>query len=158
MSLRPKAGNSKPKKKKEGIDSLYDSDEEFNNDLLGVPYMPPTNLKRAPAPREENPVVWFELHSEGGRKLYNGTITPPLNLGRLYFELRNDLVPVASANFLALTSSAKGVGIDGIRYSYKGRVLHRIVKDLFFQSGDLMDLNGDCSKVRNLYVYEKGPC
>ena len=56
------------------------------------------------------------------------------------------MVPVAASNFFALCSGEKGVGADGIRYHFKGMRIHRIVKDLLFESGDLLDSGGMCSR------------
>lgn len=46
--------------------------------------------------REENPVVYMEVAAQGGLKLPTGAITEPKSLGRLYFELRNDIAPVTA--------------------------------------------------------------
>ena len=78
--------------------------------------------------------------------LNNGTYSQPQKLGRLHFELRCDLVPVACANFLALVRGDKGRGIDGVSYHFKGVRIHRILKNRLFQSGDLLDKKGECSR------------
>ena len=49
-----------------------------------------------------------------------GNITPPQDLGKLYFELRYDIAPVCCANFEGLITGMKGVGKDGVKYHYKG--------------------------------------
>lgn len=126
-------------------ESTANYDDYFKNDLTGLPFRPPARGYDF-GQRDENPVVYLEFCSPGGRQLNTGQITDPKNLGRLYFELRNDLVPVACANFLALCTGVKGYGEDGVRYSYKDRVVHRIVKNVLFQSGDLLDSKGECSR------------
>jgi hypothetical protein len=126
-------------------ESTVNYDEYFGNELIGLPYRPPPK-GYVLGNRDENPVVYFEFRSAGGRKLNTGEITVGKNLGRLYFELRKDLVPVACANFIALATGSKGWGEDGIRYHYKNRIVHRIVKNVLFQSGDLLDSYGECSK------------
>lgn len=116
-------------------------------DLLGLPYMPNQKGAGSSKPdRGENPIVFLEVSSGGGRLLRNGKYTQPQVLGRMYFELRNDMVPVACGNFLALCSGLRGRGEDGVNYHYKGIRIHRIVKDMLFQSGDLLDTKGDCSR------------
>lgn len=67
-------------------------------------------------------------------------------IGRLFFELRNDVCPIACANFMSLIAGSKGMGRDGILYHYKGIRIHRIIKNLLFESGDLDDACGNCSK------------
>ncbi len=118
-----------------------------NNDHLPAPYQP---LKRGPklvlSSREENSVVYIEVESFGGGKTRGGGKTKPRNLGRMYFELRNDIVPVACANFLALITGHMGVGIDGIMYHLKNNRIHRIVKGVLFEAGDLADERGNCSR------------
>ena len=63
----------------------------------------------------------------------------PRIIGRLYFELRKDLVPVASANFLSLVKGSYGVSHkDSVRYHYLGTKIHRVVKNKLFQAGDVL--------------------
>ena len=95
---------------------------------------------------DKNPVVYFEIVSSGGRMLRDRTKTRPEHLGRLYFELRKDIAPIACNNFLELITGARGFGKDGINYHYTGMRIHRVVKNLYFQSGDLLDSDGHCSK------------
>lgn len=119
----------------------------LQNDLAGIPYqLDDRGGGSILAPRDDNLVVYLEIAASGGRRLPNGGVTQQQVLGRLHIELRSDLVPVAAANFKALCSGIKGVGEDGVRYHYKGIRIHRIIKDLFFQSGDLMDTGGNFSK------------
>ncbi len=84
----------------------------------------------------------MEIHSAGGRRLRDRTVTRPEILGRLYFELRRDLVPIACNNFVELVTGARQYGKDGVKYHYKGTRIHRVVKNLFLQSGDLLDTKG----------------
>jgi hypothetical protein len=88
--------------------------------------------------RDENPVVCLQITAQGGLKLPDGSITEPKLVGRLYFELRNDIAPVCCANFLGLVSNLKGYGRDGTPYRYEGTKIHRIVRDGLFQGGDLL--------------------
>ena len=130
------------------VESSDSYDRLLLNDQLGLPYMPDQKgvVSTSHADRGENPIVYLEVSSGGGRNLLGGIVTQPQILGRLYIELRKDLVPVAAANFMALCSGIRGWGEDGVNYCYKGIRIHRIVKDLLFQSGDLLDTKGDCSK------------
>lgn len=121
-------------------------DDLLTNDLLGLPYMPAQKGSVTLDSRDYNPVVFLEVSTSGGRLLNSGVYSQPQLLGRLYFELRKDLVPVACANFLSLCSGTTGRGNDGVQYHYKGIRIHRIIKDILFQSGDLLDTKGDCSR------------
>lgn len=125
-----------------------DIDKMLELDLNGLPYLPPGAAQSSGSvgPRSANPIVYLEIAALGGRKLKTGEITKQTLLGRLYFELRRDLLPVACANFLELCSGSRGYGEDGVNYHYKGTRIHRIVKDQFFQGGDLLDTEGDCSR------------
>jgi hypothetical protein len=129
-------------KKQDELDSLLELDRQ------GLPYMPSSQLDSGSivGHRTENPVVYLEFASMGGRTLRNGTVTAPAIIGRLYFELRRDLVPVASANFLDLCSGIAGFGNDGINYHFKGTKIHRIVKNELFEGGDLLGMDGLCSR------------
>lgn len=53
---------------------------------------------------------------------------------------------MACANFLGLITNIKGYGRDGTPYRYKGTRIHRIVRDVLFQAGDLLNENGRCSR------------
>lgn len=128
--------------KKDELDKLLD------NDLRGPPYMPSSQLDSGSIVgfRSENPVVFLEFASMGGRTLRTGEVTAPAIIGRLYFELRRDLVPVASANFLDLCTGITGFGNDGINYHFKGTKIHRIVKNELFEGGDLLGMDGMCTR------------
>jgi cyclophilin family peptidyl-prolyl cis-trans isomerase len=127
-------------------EKVHDYDQQLTNDLLGLPYTPNLKGSQGRGDREENPVVYLEITAGGGRLLKNKQYSQPQVLGRLHFELRQDLVPVAAGNFLSLCSGIRGRGEDGVNYHYKGTRIHRIVKDQLFQSGDLLDTKGDTSK------------
>ena len=63
----------------------------------------------------------------------------PSIIGRLYFELRQDIVPLACINFLQLVL---GVG----DYKYKGTTLHRVAMNSLIQGGDLQGTDGEFSR------------
>mmetsp|Transcript_16979 Transcript_16979/g.24600 ORF Transcript_16979/g.24600 Transcript_16979/m.24600 type:complete len:157 (+) Transcript_16979:297-767(+) len=88
----------------------------------------------------------MDISANGGRLNKDGSISQPQLLGRLHFELRCDLIPVVCANFLSLIKGDKGHGRDGILYHYKGVRIHRIVRSRLFQSGDLLNTKGECSR------------
>lgn len=155
--------NKKPpqKFKKSDKNSDEESSEDEEHPLAGLkiddqlppPYEPHLNGRRLVlAERGENPVIWMEIHALGGGRARGGGSTKPVNLGRLYFELRNDLCPVTVQNFLTLITGKNGWGADGVHYSYKGNRIHRIVKGVLFESGDLLDQKGNCSRS----IYNKG--
>lgn len=103
-------------------------------DLTGQPYLPPSHngIIDAIGKRSANPVVFLEI------AVVHGLTAAPAHtvLGRLYIELRRDLVPIAASNFMALCNGEKGYGADGVRYHYKGTKIHRIVKNVVCQGKD----------------------
>jgi len=121
--------------------------ELHGNDHLPPPFQP---LRVGPkvllADREENPFVFMNIESFGGGRQRGGGMTKPRFLGRLIFELRNDQCPVAVNNFVTLITGKNGYGADGVNYHYKNCRIHRIVSGHFFQSGDLLDQRGNCSR------------
>lgn len=113
----------------------------------------PNTRRSVMTKRALNPIVFMEISSMGGRKERNGIISKPTVLGRLYFELRKDLAPIACENFLSLIEGRIGLSPwDGVNYNYKGTRIHRIVKNQYMQGGDLIDSKGDCSRS----VYNRG--
>eukprot|EP01031_Cornospumella_fuschlensis_P033071 gene33071-40005_t len=129
------------KREKDVIESL------LALDLTRPAYNPPSGTSNAGylGNREDNPVVYLEFHA-GGRRTSSGQVLPPRVIGRLNFELRKDLVPAAATNFLELCTGVKGYAYDGVNYHYQGTKIHRIVKDSFFQGGDLLGMQGECSR------------
>ena len=98
-----------------------DATEDLYEKVHGPPYMPLLKRVVALPPRDENPVVFMEITTSGGSQRLKGGLTQPTTLGRLYFELRNDLVPMACMNFMTLITGVNGVGLrDGVRYHYLG--------------------------------------
>lgn len=125
----------------------YNYDIEFDEDKISRPYAPSLQILTInPSARRDNPIIFLEVWTNGGRKLRNGNITLKENIGRLYFELRKDICPVACENFLTLIKGTRGIDKDGVRYQYKGCKIFRVIKNLLFQSGDLMNDNGNCSR------------
>merc|ERR1719334_3131802 len=63
-------------------------------------------------------------------------------LGRVAFELFNDVVPKTADNFRALCTGEKGVGKSGKPLHYKGSIFHRVIKSFMIQGGDFTQFNG----------------
>lgn len=59
------------------------------------------------------------------------------SLGRIEFELRNDVVPKTAENFLKLCTGEVGVdNISGKPLHYKGSTFHRVIPGFMVQGGD----------------------
>ncbi|XP_057314456.1 peptidyl-prolyl cis-trans isomerase D-like [Hydractinia symbiolongicarpus] len=63
-------------------------------------------------------------------------------IGRIIFELFNDVVPKTAENFRSLCVGDKGMGEKGKPLHYKGSIFHRIIKDFMVQGGDFTNFNG----------------
>lgn len=63
-------------------------------------------------------------------------------LGRIQFELFNDVVPKTAENFRALCTGEKGMGKSGKALHFKNSAFHRIIPQFMLQGGDFTRGNG----------------
>jgi len=64
------------------------------------------------------------------------------SVGRIEFELFNDVVPKTAENFRCLCTGEKGRGRFGKQLHYKGSKFHRIIPGFMCQGGDFTAGNG----------------
>ncbi|KAF2753515.1 peptidyl-prolyl cis-trans isomerase 1 [Pseudovirgaria hyperparasitica] len=79
---------------------------------------------------KERSRVYFDIEIDGSR------------LGRVAFELYDDIVPKTAENFRALCTGEKGEGKSGRALSYKGSFFHRVIKGFMIQGGDFTKGDG----------------
>lgn len=126
---------------------------DIEQEIHGFPFKPMQANKDDTKIREENSVVFMEISAKGGKRTNRGLLTKPRVIGKLHFELRMDICPMVCSNFIEILKGTRGTSIyDGITYSYEDTKLHRIVKDRFFEGGDLLGSDGECSRS----IYNRG--
>jgi len=64
------------------------------------------------------------------------------SLGKVVFELYDDVVPKTADNFRALCTGEKGKAKAGVPLHYKGSTFHRVIKSFMIQGGDFTAHNG----------------
>ena len=79
-------------------------------------------------------------------------------LGRLVFELADDILPQTCANFIALcenrnSENDSGKNKDKRKYSYQGTKIHQVYKDVFIMGGDVVKNDGTQSHSAGKHRY-----
>ena len=121
--------------------------QDIEREIHGQAFIPMIMNKDISVNRDENPVVYFEMSSKGGRRdKLTGKVSDPILIGRLHFELRMDLCPMTCNNFMSILRNNGFSTHDGIEYTYKDTEIHRIVKNRIFEGGDLLGKKGECSR------------
>ncbi|CAN6646155.1 peptidyl-prolyl cis-trans isomerase [Trichomonascus vanleenenianus] len=70
-----------------------------------------------------------------GNKVFFETAVDGNKLGRIEFQLYDDVVPKTAENFRALCTGEKG-------YGYKDSIFHRVIPEFMLQGGDFTNHNG----------------
>ncbi|EGC32294.1 hypothetical protein DICPUDRAFT_38584, partial [Dictyostelium purpureum] len=63
-------------------------------------------------------------------------------IGRIVFQLFNDVVPLTTENFRVLCLGTQHSKVSHQRLHYKGSPFHRIIKNFMVQGGDFTNKNG----------------
>lgn len=90
------------------------------------------------APNPANTLCYFDMKLDR-----YGDGTP---LGRVVFELKEDVCPKTAANFIELCKRGPGEGFKGSRF-------HRIIPNFMCQGGDFTNDNGTGGKVGKIIFF-----
>ncbi|KAG0147911.1 hypothetical protein CROQUDRAFT_90856 [Cronartium quercuum f. sp. fusiforme G11] len=112
---------------------FIESENETQNNEEPKPVKLPTPselLFKPKDPTHQRPKVFFEIS-------INENV-----IGKIGFELFDDIVPKTAENFRSLCTGEKGIGKSGKELSYKGSSFHRVIKSFMCQGGDFTAGNG----------------
>ena len=89
--------------------------------------------------RNGRPAVFLELFESSNNDREDE------QFGKLVIELFDDICPTACSNFMKLCTGEAGEA-DGVTLNYRDCPFHRLVRDGWAQSGDIVDGSGNNSK------------
>jgi hypothetical protein len=112
-----------------------------NRKVVRVLHPPPTPLTRC-----QLQVVSIEAAAAGSKtKVFFDISIDGEDMGRITFELFDEVVPKTAFNFQALCTGQKGTGRSGKPLHYKGCNFHRVIPNFMLQGGDFtrFPMHGD---------------
>lgn len=93
-------------------------------------------------PKSRNTELTAKMSTSTRPRVFFDISIGGVGIGKVVFELYNDVVPKTAENFRALCTGEKGKGKNGIPLHFKGSSFHRVIKSFMIQGGDFTAGNG----------------